>query len=60
MKPSVIVVLLKSSESYLMNDDVANLSKVNLLYQAMVYNVVKFRTLVFPSFKNQEFAKLIK
>jgi hypothetical protein len=49
---NVIVVLLKSSELHFTNEDVANLSKVNLLYQEMVHNVVKFRTLDF--FKLQE------
>jgi hypothetical protein len=44
---SVIVELLKSSESFLRDEDVANLSKVNYLYPAMVHNVVKFKTLDF-------------
>ncbi len=41
------MVLLKSSDSYLTNEDVANLSKVNSLYQEIVHNVVEFRTLSF-------------
>jgi hypothetical protein len=43
----VIVVLLKSLKSYHTNKEVANLSKVNLLYQEMVQDIVMFRTLDF-------------
>jgi hypothetical protein len=42
---NVIVELLKSSESFLADEDIANLSKVNSLYQEMVDNIVEFRTL---------------
>ena len=44
---NVIVVLLKSSKSVLGDEDVANLSKVNSLYQEMVHDVAEFRTLEF-------------
>ncbi len=48
---NVIVELLKSSESFLMDVDVANLSEVNYLYQEMVHNVVKFKTLDFSELR---------
>jgi hypothetical protein len=44
---NVIVVLLKSFEWYLTNEDVTHPSKINLLYQEMVHHVVKLRTLDF-------------
>jgi hypothetical protein len=44
---NVIVELLKFSESFLADEDVANLSKVNSLYREMVDDVVEFRTLDF-------------
>jgi hypothetical protein len=44
---NVIVKLLKPSESFLMDKDVANLSKVNCLYQEMIHDVVRLRTLDF-------------
>jgi hypothetical protein len=44
---NVIVEVLKSSESFLRDEDVANLAKVDSLYQEMVHDVVKLRTLVF-------------
>ncbi len=44
---NVIVEGLKSSKSFLSDEDVANLAKVNSLYQEMVHDVVELRTLVF-------------
>ena len=40
---NVIVVLLKLLESFLKDEDVANLSEVNILYQKMVHDVVEFK-----------------
>ena len=37
---NVIVILLKLSDSFFKDEDVANLSKVNNLYQEMVHDVV--------------------
>ncbi len=37
---NVIVKLLKPSESFLMDEDVANLSEVNCLYQEMIHGDV--------------------
>ncbi len=44
---NVIVKLLKPSELFLMNKDITNLSKVNCLYQEMIHDVVRLRTLDF-------------
>ncbi len=44
---NVIVKLLKPSESFLTDEDVANLSEVNCLYQEMIHDVVRLRTLDF-------------
>ncbi len=44
---NVIVEILKSSDSFLMDEDVTNLAAVNSLYQEMVHDIVKLRTLVF-------------
>ncbi len=44
---NVILEVLKSSESFLMDEDVANLTKVNSLYQEMVHDVIDLRTLDF-------------
>ncbi len=46
---NVIVEVLKSSESFLTDEDVANLAEVNSLYREMVHDVVKLRTLFFLS-----------
>jgi hypothetical protein len=44
---NVIVEVLKSSDSFLMDEDVADLAKVNSLYLEIVHDVVKLRTLLF-------------
>jgi hypothetical protein len=41
----IIVVLLKSTESYRTDKDFENLAKVNSLYQEMIHNIVEFRIL---------------
>ena len=46
---NVIVEVLKSSDSFLMDEDVADLAKVNSLYLEIVHDVVKLRTLFFLS-----------
>jgi hypothetical protein len=44
---NVIVEVLKSSESFLRDEDVANLAEINSLCREMVHDVVELRTLVF-------------
>jgi hypothetical protein len=44
---NVVVKLLKPFESFLTDKDVANLSKVNCLYQEMIHDVVRLRILDF-------------
>jgi hypothetical protein len=48
---NVIVELLKPSESFLTDEDVANLSEVNCLYQEMIHDVVRLRTLDFSQLR---------
>ena len=43
----VIVKLLKSSKSFLANEDIKNLSEVNSLYQEMISDITKLRDLDF-------------
>jgi hypothetical protein len=50
---NVIVEVLKSSESFLMDEDVANLAKIYSLYREMVHDVVELRTLVFYQLRQQ-------
>ena len=49
---NVIVKLLRHSESFLMDEDVANLSEVNSLYQEMVHDVIRLRTLDFSQLRD--------
>jgi len=43
----VIIELLKSSKSFLADEDIVNLSKINYLYQKMIGDVAEFKTLDF-------------
>ena len=43
----VIVELLKSSKSFLVDEDITNLSEVNSMYQEMINDVTKLRELDF-------------
>jgi hypothetical protein len=44
---NIIVVLLKSSKSYLTDEDNSSLSNFNALYKEMVNDLVKLKTLDF-------------
>jgi hypothetical protein len=48
---NVIIKLLKPSESFLTYKDVANFSKVNCLYQEMIHDGVRLRTLDFSQLR---------
>jgi hypothetical protein len=48
---NVIIKLLKHSKSFLTNEDVANLSKINGMYQEMVNDVTRLRTLDFSQLR---------
>ena len=48
---NVIVELVKSPESFLTNEDVMNLSKVNLLYREMIHDVIDLRLMDFTKMK---------
>ena len=43
----VIIELLKSSKSFLADEDIVNLSEVNSLYQKMIGDIAEFKTLDF-------------
>jgi hypothetical protein len=51
---NVIIKLLKHSESFLTDEEITRLSKVNSLYREMSHDVVQLRNLDFPNCKNQE------
>ena len=44
---NVIVELIKSSESFLTNEDIMSLSEVNALYQEMTHDVINLRMMDF-------------
>ncbi len=48
---NVIVEVLKSTESFMTDEDVANLAEVNSLYREMVRDFVKLRTLDFSELR---------
>ena len=48
---NVIVKFVKSPESFLTNEDVMNLSKVNLLYREMIHDVIDLRLMDFTKMK---------
>jgi hypothetical protein len=48
---NVIVKLVKSPESFLTNEDVMNLSKVNSLYREMIHDVIDLRLIDFTKMK---------
>jgi hypothetical protein len=48
---NVIVKLLKPFESFLTDEDVANLSEVNCFYQEMIHDIVRLRTLDFSQLR---------
>jgi len=47
----VIVELIKSSESFLTNEDIMSLSEVNSLYQEMTHDVTNLRMVDFTRLK---------
>ena len=51
----VIIELLKSSKSFLANEDILNLSKVNSLYRKMIADVAELKTLDFCALREPRF-----
>ena len=48
---NVIVELIKSSESFLTNEDIMSLSEVNSLYREMTHNITNLRMVDFTRLK---------
>jgi hypothetical protein len=48
---NIVVFLIKNQDSYLTNEDINNLSNVNGMYQEMVNNVLRLRSIDFSKLK---------